>query len=65
MTAEIKDSIKVRNELRKTFQQNRSEWIQACRNTADLITKRKNKTWKEHVESCNKQHGTTKMEDHH
>ena len=53
MTTEIKDAIKARNELRKTVQQNRSEWIQACRNTAELITKRKKETWKEYVESIN------------
>ena len=51
MTTKIKDSIKVRNELRKTVQQNRGEWIQACRNTADLISNRKKETWKEYVES--------------
>ena len=36
MTTEIKDSIEVRNELRKTIAQNHSEWIQACRKTSDL-----------------------------
>ena len=51
MTTKIKESIKVRNELRKTVQQNRGEWIQACRNTADLISNRKKETWKEYVES--------------
>ena len=51
MTSEIKDAIAKRNELRKTVAQNREEWIDACKTTSELVKKRKQETWKEHVET--------------
>ena len=50
MTADIKEAIKARNELRKTVGQNRKEWIEACKSTAEMIVKRKRQVWKEYVE---------------
>ena len=50
-TSEIKDAIAKRNELRKTVAQNRKEWIDACKTTSELVKKRKQETWKEHVET--------------
>ena len=50
LTPEIKESIKKRNELRKTVAQNRTEWIEACKSTAELITEKKKELWKEYVD---------------
>ena len=50
MTPEIKAAITTRNQLRKTVSQNRKEWIEACRSTAEMITQRKREVWKEYVE---------------
>jgi len=50
MSPEIKESIKKRNDLRKTVAQNRTEWIEACKSTAELITKKKKELWKEYVD---------------
>ena len=40
LTPEIKESIKKRNDLRKTVAQNRTEWIEACKSTTELITEK-------------------------
>ena len=50
MSPEIKESIKKRNDLRKTVAQNRTEWIEACKSTAELITEKKKELWKEYVD---------------
>ena len=41
LTEEIKESIKNRNQLRKTVHNNREEWITACKNTSNMIADRK------------------------
>ena len=44
MSHEIKESIKKRNDLRKTVAQNRAQWIEACKSTAELITEKEKGT---------------------
>ena len=49
LTDEIKEAIRNRNVLRKTVSQNREEWIEACRSTADMIASKKKELWTEYV----------------
>jgi hypothetical protein len=46
MTAEVKEAIKRRNELRKNIAGNREEWIKASREVSEKIKEEKERRWK-------------------
>ena len=54
MTEEIKKAIKSRNQLRKGMPNTRSEWLKACRETAELIRTEKERLWKTYVEEIDR-----------
>ena len=54
LTEEIKEAIKSRNQLRKGMPNTRSEWLKACRETAELIRIEKERLWKTYVEEIDK-----------
>lgn len=60
MTADIKEAIKRRNELRKTVANNREEWINSCREVAAMITEKKRENWQNYVEELD---ATTNSKD--
>ena len=54
MTEEIKKAIQERNQLRKDMPETREQWIAACRLTAEMIKKEKERQWKEFVETVDR-----------
>ena len=41
MSKEIKEKIKIRNNLRKSIKNNRQQWIESCREVATMIRNEK------------------------
>ena len=54
MTDPIKEAIHKRNQLRKGMPESRTEWIEACRQTSDMIRKEKESQWKDYVEEIDR-----------
>ena len=54
LTPQVKEAIKKRNALSKKMGENRSQWVEACRETAELIRTEKEKCWKEYVEGLDR-----------
>ena len=54
LTAQVKESIRKRNLLSKTMGANRRQWVEACRETKELIRREKEKCWKEYVEGLDR-----------
>ena len=50
LTREIREQIKLRNNLRKNIANNRQEWITACRKVNDMIRSKKEEHWKTFLE---------------
>ena len=61
LTQEVKEEIKKRNALRKTVNNNRSEWIESCQKVTEMIRNEKEKRWKEYVEELNRSSNTKKI----
>ena len=51
MTPEIKEGIRIRNDLGKNIGGNRQEWIGACKKVSEMIREEKSERWAEYVES--------------
>ena len=49
LTAQVKEAIRKRNLLSRTMGANRRQWVEACRETRELIRAEKEKCWREYV----------------
>ena len=52
MTPHVRAKIRIRNQLRRTINKNRQEWINACREANEAINEAKTDSWKEVLESA-------------
>ena len=52
MTPHVRAKIRIRNQLRRTTNTNRQEWINACREANKAINEAKTDSWKEVLESA-------------
>ena len=50
MTPHVRAKIRIRNQLRRTINTNRQEWINACREANEAINEAKTDSWKEVLE---------------
>ena len=55
LTKEIKEKIKERNRLRRSFTDNRAQWRQLCIEVGEMIRSEKKKKWRSYIEEidCN------------
>ena len=52
MTPHVRAKIRIRNQLRRTINTNRQEWINACREANEAINEAKTDSWKEVLEGA-------------
>ena len=61
LTTEVKEAITRRNALSKSMGENRRQWRDACKETAEMIRVEKEKCWKEYVAELDRTSDTRKI----